>query len=170
MTGGTTSQDRRYEALAATYGPMIARLARGYERDPEKARDLVQTIHVELWRSLASFDGQCSDKSWVHRIAHNVGVSHMIREARTNHGQWVGLDDVELAGPQDAEVELDRAQRQQRMLALVHRLKPADRQVVLLHLEDLSAAEIADVLGMAPGTVSVRLHRAKAVLRTRIGE
>jgi RNA polymerase sigma-70 factor (ECF subfamily) len=164
------NQDQRYRALADAYGAMIARMARGYERDADKVRDLIQTIHVELWRSLASFEGQCSEKSWVHRIAHNAGVSHMIREARTNRTEWTGIEDIDPASPYDVEADVDLARRQERLLALVHRLKPADRQVVLLTLEELSAAEIGDVLGLTAGAVATRLHRAKALLAAMAGE
>jgi RNA polymerase sigma factor (sigma-70 family) len=165
------SRDDRYRQLAGAYGAMIARLARGYERDAEKARDLVQTIHVELWRSLSSFENQCSEKSWVHRIAHHVGVSHVIREARANAPDWAGIEELErVAGDDCPEAALNQAQRQARLLTLIHRLKPADRQIVLLTLEDLTATEIADVIGLNANAVAVRLHRAKALLAAMAGD
>src|SRR5690606_29774944 len=52
----------------------------------------------------------------------------------------------------------------ERLLATIHRLKPADRQVMLLYLEDLTAAEIGEVTGLSPGAVSVRIHRLKTLL------
>jgi RNA polymerase sigma-70 factor, ECF subfamily len=52
-------QDALYEQAVAEHGVVIRRLARGYEADPERRRDLLQEIHVELWRSLESFDGRC---------------------------------------------------------------------------------------------------------------
>src|SRR5690606_41720709 len=75
-------QDARYLEAARTHGAMIERLARGYEADPDSRRDLVQEIHAALWRSFAIYEGQCAEKSWVHRIAHNVGVSHMMTGKR----------------------------------------------------------------------------------------
>lgn len=170
MHGRLVSQDDRYRDLADRHGAMIERLARGYERDPVRVLDLVQSIHLELWRSLASFAGQCSEKSWVHRIAHNVGVSHLIREQRLARERLVSLDDVEPVAEERPDTTLDSEERRRLMLRFVHRLKPADRQIVLLHLEDLAAEEIADVIGMTAGTVSVRLHRAKALLRTMLGD
>jgi RNA polymerase sigma-70 factor (ECF subfamily) len=73
---------------------MIERLARGYEADPELRRDLVQEIHAALWRSFAIFEGQCAEKSWVHRIAHNVGVTHMMTRRRERKAQLVGLEQI----------------------------------------------------------------------------
>ena len=42
----------------------------------------VQDIHAQLWRSFAYFEGQCSERSWVYRVAHNVAVSHMMTRRR----------------------------------------------------------------------------------------
>src|SRR6187551_3462884 len=97
-------QDARYLAAARVHGAMIARLARGYEADPELRRDLVQEIHAALWRSFAIFEGQCSETSWVHRIAHNVGVTHMLTRRRGRKAQLVGLDEIaELPNGDDPE-------------------------------------------------------------------
>src|SRR5687768_18338128 len=106
MTGNTAKsrQDARYLAAAREHGAMIERLARGYEADPELRRDLVQEIHAALWRSFAIFEGQCAEKSWVHRIAHNVGVSHMMTGRRRRKVPLVGLDQIEeLPGADDPE-------------------------------------------------------------------
>ena len=54
-----------------------------------------------------------------------------------------------------------------RLLALVQGLKPADRQLTLLYLEDLDTASIADVTGLTAAVVAVRIHRIKAALARR---
>jgi RNA polymerase sigma-70 factor, ECF subfamily len=80
------SQDQLYQDAAAIYGAALERLARAYEADPEMRRDLVQDIHIALWRSLEGFDGRCSLRTWVYRVAHNVGASHILRQRRTIAG------------------------------------------------------------------------------------
>src|SRR6188768_3557912 len=101
---GKAPQDARYLAAARTHGAMIERLARGYEADPELRRDLVQEIHAALWRSFAIFEEQCAETSWVHRIAHNVGVTHMLKRQRIRQTQLVGLEQIEeLPGDGDFE-------------------------------------------------------------------
>ena len=50
-------QDELYHESAATYGAALERLARAYEADADLRRDLLQDIHVELWRSFQTFDG-----------------------------------------------------------------------------------------------------------------
>ena len=158
-------QDARYLAAARVHGAMIERLARGYEADPELRRDLVQEIHAALWRSFAIFEGQCAEKSWVHRIAHNVGVTHMLKRQRIRQTQLVGLEQIEeLPGDGDFERAIGLRSLADRLLAAIHRLQPADRQVMLLYLEDLTAAEIGEVTGLSAAAVAVRVHRIKALL------
>jgi RNA polymerase sigma-70 factor (ECF subfamily) len=158
-------QDVRYTQAATRFALAIERLARGYEADAELRRDLVQEIHVALWRSFAYFEEQCSERSWVYRIAHNVAVSHLIARRRLKAEALIGLDGIEeIAEPGNAEAEADQRLVADRLLATIHRLKPADRQVMLLYLEDLTAAEIGEVTGLTAGAVAVRIHRIKALL------
>ncbi len=162
---GKAPQDARYVAAARTHGAMIERLARGYEADPELRRDLVQEIHAALWRSFAIFEGQCSEKSWVHRIAHNVGVTHMMTGRRKRKMPLVGLEQIaELPDGDDPEHTTGERSLADRLLAAIHRLQPSDRQVMLLYLEDLTAAEIGEVTGLSASAVAVRIHRIKALL------
>jgi RNA polymerase sigma-70 factor (ECF subfamily) len=158
-------------AAAKRFAPAIERLARGYEADAELRRDLVQEIHAQLWRSFAYFEEQCSERSWVYRVAHNVGVTHMMTRKRLRPESSATLDDLEtLANDDDPEGVTGDKRTVERLLATIHRLKPADRQVMLLYLEDLSAAEIAEVTGLSAGAVAVRIHRAKALLASKFNQ
>ena len=162
---GQPDQDARYRAATTMFGAAIERLARGYEADAELRRDLVQEIHAALWRSFAYFEGQCSERSWVYRIAHNIAVTHVMTRRRLRPEALTSLDEIaEMAAPADAEATTDERRIVDQLLATIHRLKPADRQVMLLYLEDLTAAEIGDVTGLSAGAVAVRIHRIKMLL------
>jgi RNA polymerase sigma-70 factor (ECF subfamily) len=147
------------------HGAAIRRLARGYESDPDKQRDLLQEIHMELWLSLRSFDGRCSLGTWVYRIAHNVGASHVVRSRRLA-SRLVDLETLE-AGIflVDAEAQVDRWFSAAILLDLIHRLKPLDRQVILLYLEGEGAGPIAEVTGLSAANVATKIHRIKRVLK-----
>jgi RNA polymerase sigma-70 factor (ECF subfamily) len=161
----TPEQDARYQQAARRFAAAIERLARGYEADAELRRDLVQEIHVALWRSFAYFEDQCSERSWVYRIAHNVAVSHLIVRGRLKSETLVDLEELAgISSSEDPEASLDQRRIVDALLAAVHRLKAADRQVMLLYLEDLTAAEIGEVTGLSAGAVAVRIHRIKALL------
>ncbi|HEY2069258.1 MAG TPA: sigma-70 family RNA polymerase sigma factor [Rhizomicrobium sp.] len=163
-----TGQDQRYLQASAEYGEALGRLARGYEANTDRRRDLLQEIHIALWRSFGRFDGRCSTRTWVYRVAHNVGASYVIRRRREKTSALTGLDD--LVAPSDTgnpeRTTVDR-QEFELLLAMIQTLKPADRQIVLLYLEDLDAATIGEVTGLSPGAVATKIHRIKNILARR---
>ncbi len=163
-----SSQKLLYEQAADSFGDALSRLARAYESDAEKRRDLQQEIHLALWRSFAGFDERCSLRTWIYRVAHNAAASHVIRQARSNARTFVSLDDVDIAADfVPAESELDRRQHLDRLLGLIRELKPIDRQVMVSHLEDLDAASIAEITGLTAINVSTKIHRIKHILAER---
>jgi RNA polymerase sigma-70 factor (ECF subfamily) len=163
-------QDDRYAEAAATYGAALERLARAYEPDADRRLDLLQEIHVALWRSFASFDGRCSLRTWVYRVAHNVATSQVIRR-RSNAPALVGLDEIEsMSGVIDYEQGLDNRRTLDRMMMLIHRLEPVERQVILLYLEGLDAASIGEIVGISAGNVGTKVHRLKKLLARRFHE
>ncbi len=163
--------EEQYEGIAVTYGAALSRLARAYEADAEICRDLLQDIHVALWRSLRHFDGRCSLRTWVYRVAHNVGASHVLRHRRARASRMVSLDDLEVvADNYDAEAAADRRQALERLMELIRQLDPIDRQIILCYLEDLDAASIAEVTGISRGNVSTKVHRIKHILARRFLE
>jgi RNA polymerase sigma-70 factor, ECF subfamily len=127
-------------------------------------------MHVELWVSLGSFDGRCSLRTWVYRIAHNVGASHVVR-SRRSASRLVDLETVEAGiSPVEAKAQADRGFSAAVLLDLIHRLKPLDRQVILLHLEGEAAGAIAEVTGLSASNVATKIHRIKRVLQEKYFE
>ena len=155
-------QTEIYQQAVAEFGSALVRLVRAYEGDDERQRDLLQDIHFALWRSFAGFAGQCSLRTWIYRVAHNVAISARIRRRRT---PMVSLDEVtDMPAPYDVECEAGDVLALDRLRALIRRLKSPDDQVMLLYLEDASAETIAEVTGLSPGAVATRVHRLKALL------
>ncbi|HEX4098133.1 MAG TPA: sigma-70 family RNA polymerase sigma factor [Caulobacteraceae bacterium] len=160
-------QEARYRDAIAQYGPAIERLARAYEADADERRDLVQDIHVALWRSFEGFDGRCSLGTWTWRVAHNAAASHVGRRRRTPH-RLATLEQLESApAGDDPEAAAGERQVLDRLSRMIQALGPPDQQVMLLYLEDLPAAEIAEITGLSPGAVAVKIHRLKALLARR---
>lgn len=155
----------RYADVVHTFGAALERLACGYERDPEARRDLLQEIHVALWRSLARFDGRCSLRTWVYRVAHNTAISRVVRP-RAAEPILVALDDDldAVAQEVDREGSVDRHRALERLSTLIQRLRPLDRQVMLLYLEEEDAASIAEITGLSVANVSTKIHRIKQIL------
>jgi RNA polymerase sigma-70 factor (ECF subfamily) len=145
----------------------LERLTRAYEPDADRRLDLLQEVHPALWRSLASFDGRCSLRRWVYRVAHNVAISQVTRR-RGRAPAFVGLDELEaMPDGVDREQGLDDRRALERMMALIHELEPLDRQIILLYLEEFDAAAIAEIAGFSAGNVATKVHRLKKLLPQR---
>ena len=157
-------QDQLYFEAAEAFGPALQRLARATEANPERRRDLLQDMHVALWRSFAGFDGRCSLRTWAYRVAHNTAASHAGRERRIHRGT-IALDAAgDLPGAVSLASQLEQSDALDRLNAWIRRLKPPDRQVLTLYLEELDAAAIADITGLTPGAVATRISRLKSQL------
>ena len=159
----TAKQDGLYEQASAEHSAAVARLARAYEADTDKRAELRQEIHIALWRSFAGFDGRCSLRTWVYRVAHNTAATHVIKSKRARANGFVSLDDLE-AEPASASADADRQAALGRLMSLIQRLKPLDRQVISLYLEGEDGASIGEITGLSAGNVAVKIHRTKALL------
>ncbi|MEO0423880.1 MAG: RNA polymerase sigma factor [Pseudomonadota bacterium] len=153
------------------HGPMLARIAATYEADPMRREELVQEIVLAIWRSLQRFEGRSSVRTFIARIAHNRGVSHVGREVRRpqtfDHDEGVAHA---VAGPSlDPAQQVHAEQTYDRLVAAVARLPLGPRQVISLALEGFDNGEIADALGISVNNVGVRLNRARRVLREELG-
>lgn len=162
MINDHDQRDRHYQTAAAQFGSALARLARVYEPDPDQRRDLLQDIHLELWRSFSGFNGQCSLRTWVYRVAHNVGISKRLRKRKMH---LVSLEETsELPAAETEESSVDDIQILERLHTLIRQLAPPDDQVMVLYLEDLDAASIAEITGLSARAIAMRVHRIKSIL------
>ena len=163
-------RDGLYDTAIAEFGRALDRLAAGYEADAEKRHDLRQDIHFQLWRSFEGFDGRCSLKTWTFRVAHNTAVSYVNRERRNNAG-FVSLEEIErtLAG-EDRPPDIDHERALQQLSQFIRQLKPLDRQIMISHLEDMDTATIAEITGLSPANVGMKIHRIKNILSNRFLE
>ena len=159
------SPETLYHQAVDDYGAALERLARGYEADPDKRRDLLQEIHVALWRSFAGFDGRCSLRTWVYRVAHNRAISYVRESHSRSPGATVEMEAAEIpAETESREAAVDRTRARERLMTLVQQLRPLDRQIVLLYLEGMDAANIGEIVGLSATNVGSKVHRLKALL------
>jgi RNA polymerase sigma-70 factor (ECF subfamily) len=166
----TNSQDELYRKVEEEYGAALARMAHAYEANPDLRRDLLQEIHLALWRSFRKFNGRCSLRTWIYRVAHNVATSHVIRQTRGRRDapDFLTLEEAEVqASDENVEISADRSQALTRLFGLIQRLDPSDRQVILAYLEDLDAEAIAEITGLSVANIWSKVHRIKVVLARR---
>jgi RNA polymerase sigma factor (sigma-70 family) len=162
--------EAQFDRILSEHGAALSRLAFGYETVAGVREELVQDIALAIWQALAHFRGECSERTFVYRIAHNRGLSHVWKR-RPPHQP---LDDVaESDQPIDPRPHPDEqvAQIDQRMqlMSAIQSLPVAHRQMIVLMLEGLSHAQMAEVLGITENNVAVRLNRARNLLKDALG-
>jgi RNA polymerase sigma-70 factor (ECF subfamily) len=161
-----------YERAVAEYGNALKRLTRAYEADADRRQDVLQEIHLALWESLARFDGRCALGTWVYRVAHNTATSQVLR--RKNRGATLvsldELDTLDTPTDDDPQALVDEQRAMARLLRLIQRLQPLDRQIILLYLEGMDAASIGEITGVSARNVATKVHRIKSILKRRFHE
>jgi RNA polymerase sigma-70 factor, ECF subfamily len=160
----TSSPHERFDSLLAAHGPALSRLAASYTRGAAEREDLLQEIAFAIWRALPRFRGECSERTFLFRIAHNRAISYLGRRQLPLVDGDEHLE-VRAAAP-DPEKALSIEQEGQQLLDAIRQLPLPYAQVVTLTLEELSYAEIGEVLGISETNVGARLTRAREMLRT----
>jgi RNA polymerase sigma-70 factor, ECF subfamily len=149
------------ELYRASSGRVFALCLR-MSRDRERATELLQDVFVRVWEKISLYRGESSFTTWMHRLAVNVVLEADRKEKRRN-GRFEesdGEDGMELGVARTDSVH-DRLDLQQAVAAL----PPGARRVFVLHdIEGYQHNEIAQMTGLAEGTLRAQLHRARKLL------
>jgi RNA polymerase sigma factor (sigma-70 family) len=158
----------QYDRVLAAHGPALARLTASFEALPAAREDLFQEILFAIWKALPGFRGECSEKTFAFRVAHNRCLTHVWRRGKSPE---TGAEMPEVRDPRkNPEILAIEKSRRENLLAAIRTLPVNYRQVITLALEDLAPAEIAAVLGLTENNVAVRLNRARQALRNILEE
>jgi RNA polymerase sigma-70 factor (ECF subfamily) len=159
--------ETEFETVCRQFGDSLFRLACSYESAPDVRDDLLQEIRLALWKALPGFRGECSLRTFVYRVAHNRGLSHVWRRRQ----QARFTDDLpDVGDPQPtAESAAIGRDRLASLMQAIRRLPIPYRQVITMTLDELPQSEIANVLGISENNVAVRLNRARKLLREALG-
>ena len=159
------------EEFLREYTPALRRLAYSYTRDPHETEDLFQEIAVALWKALPRFRGESSPRTYVYRIAHNTATRFVTSKRRRSVLEGSVAEDYrETANADSPERDAIRNQQRQRLWNAVRELSVIDRQIVLLHLEGLSTAEIVEITGLSEGMAAMRLSRIRRRLAAQLNQ
>jgi RNA polymerase sigma factor (sigma-70 family) len=156
-----------HDAFAALAGAAINRLdaaARLILRDPERAKDAVQSALFRAWRDLPTLRDPERFDAWLHRIL----VRSCIEETRRGRRQRFDVELTEIDSPPAADGASAVADRDQLERGF-RRLEPEQRALIVLHhYLDLPLPEVAFALRIPLGTAKSRLYRALQVMRAGI--
>jgi len=164
-----TTQRETFLRLVDQYEPALQRLAGAYLDQPADREDLFQEIAVALWQAIQRFRGESSQRTWLYRIAHNVAITAATRvRGRSRREEPISEPFEQVSHLPSAEQDLLHREKQRLLIEAVRQLPIMDRQIILLHLEGLSYAEIETISGLSDTAIATRLTRIREKLRAQI--
>jgi len=158
-------RDSLFKAWLDEYGGMVLKVARAYTLTSEDCQDLVQEILLQVWRSLAQFEGRASASTWSYRVALNTSLCWRRNERVRQAGRRPLFEIHELPEPAgNDQPHPENRELIEQLYEAIHQLPKADAALVLLYMDDLSYRQMAEVLGISESNVGVKLNRAKKAL------
>lgn len=146
--------------LLEQQGDRLLRLCTLYLGDRMLAEDAVQDTFLRAIRAWPRFRGECAVETWLVRIAVNVCKSQLRSPWRRRRAPAEELDSLSVDAPEAPD---------DTVVCAVGALPPKYREVVVLYYyQDLKSAEIAQLLGIPLSTVTVRLSRARGMLKEKL--
>ena len=167
----TTDPQHDFLKLIEANRQRILRVCRVYCANRQDAEDLYQEILFQIWRGLPNLKQKEYADTWVYRVALNAAISftrkdkphrRIIPTAQDQLIEW--SDERQAAQGSDAAVDL------QFLYDAIAKLNVYERAIITLHLEEMSYAQIAEVMGMNANQVGVMLHRTKNKLAEVMSE
>ena len=155
-----------FEEIVCRWQAPLLNLAYRFSRDRGLAEEMAQEAFLKIFRNLGRWRGEAKFSTWMFSVA----VNHY----RTTLRRHVPLD-VELAeldavtGAGDLAGEMEAAANDSVVRRAVALLPPKYRDaIVVYYFKQQDVAETAGTLGLKPGTVKARLHRARKLLKTKL--
>jgi RNA polymerase sigma-70 factor, ECF subfamily len=155
---------RAFERLYREHAGRVYGLCLRMTRDVQLAEDCTQDTFINAWRALPKFETRSSLGTWLHRIAVNVSLARRRKSPPAESAP----EDGELAAP--SEWLLETPVEVHEIETAIGELPDGARDALVLHaLYGYSHGEAAEMLGVAEGTCKAQLHRARKLLRERLG-
>jgi RNA polymerase sigma factor (sigma-70 family) len=169
-----------YDQLVRKHQDRIYGLCYHMTSNHEDAHDLAQDSFVKAWQALKSFKGDSSFYTWVYRIAVNTCLNHL--KSRRNRTPHLSLNDLDINPENDPDLvalvsnrtprrDIGLGELQRRLNEAILKLSEEHRAVVTMHdIQGMPHDEIAEVLGVNPGTVRSRLFYARQQLQAWLAD
>ena len=168
---------RAFEELVERHKQKAYRIAFGFARDREAAKDLSQDAFLRAFMNLKNFDRRSGFYTWFYRILVNVCLDHKRRQSRRTDEEFNEAVENQLepshpvAAPPAPDKQVMASQFSRQVGAALEALPQRQRTAFILkNHQGLSIKEIAEVMESAEGTVKVHLHRAVTALRRNLAE
>lgn len=165
LIGASGADALSFDECYDRYAPMVTRWASRLANSPMDVDDVVQEVFCIVDRKLPKWDGQGTLSTWLFRITHHV-VRNWNRKRRFYRMFGFGSEANPLDFPSEQPNAADQMETKQAAAEVRHVLSKLPEHhrtlIVLFELEEMSTAQIAELLEIKVGTVRVGLHRARA--------
>jgi RNA polymerase sigma-70 factor (ECF subfamily) len=154
-----------FEELFIRHYPRVCGVLRRLVGQPDEAEDLALEAFFRLWKHRASVEGHA--EAWLYRVAANLGYNALrAGKRREAYESRAGSRAVELSEDGDPPAAYERSERIERVRQTLRRMTPRQAQILALRHAGLSYKEVAEALGLAPGSVGTLLARAETEFET----
>ena len=151
--------EKEFEKIVKQYKTNLYMICYMYAKDSDEANDFFQETLIRLWRGFAQFRGESNINTWLSRICINTCISSLRKKKK--HARTIPLSiDMELL-----EESSENGKQLGQMYRLINKLSVLDKALILLWLDNMSYAEIAEIMGISVSNVSVKLMRIKEKLK-----
>lgn len=157
----TDDRQQRFSAIARQYRATIARVCMVYATDGLCFDDLYQETLINIWQGLNGYRGDARMSTWIYRAAINTCISCHRRNRNYAPAVTSRLSDIPSDIADTGSSRSDRDEDLQMLYALIDKLSPLDKALIMMWLDEQPYDVIGDVMGMTAGNVAVKIHRIK---------
>jgi len=153
-----------FENIYKNYQAPIYRLCLGYfGGNHDLASDTCQEVFIKVWQNLDRFKGQSKINTWIYRIAVNtcINVLRSVKYKRQNAEFNISKMSETLEDSQNGEEPISKDEQLHAMYRCISILKPKDRSIILLVLDQEPYDQIAEIMGISENNLRVKIHRIK---------
>jgi RNA polymerase sigma-70 factor (ECF subfamily) len=144
---------------------ILHKLCRVYTNDNSEYEELFQEMMIRIWQSLENFRGESQLSTWLYRVCINTALNFRVK--LNNSKKFVALEEN---FPARFTFEDEKDEQLERLYAAIRELKPIDRAIVSLYLEEKSYDETGQILGISKTNVATRLMRLKQKLIEKLSK
>ncbi len=166
-----SKDDRPFQALFDRYHGIVWRVCYNFMRNPQDAEDLTQEVFVRVYRSLGTFEGRSSLKSWIYRIAMNTCTNEVRRRKRRPQAAEKDVDAMAeyLPSCTTTESEWQKLNLRGQMAMAFSQLRPEELDILTLRdVEERPYSEITELLSISLSAAKMRALRARESLKLNL--
>lgn len=154
-----------FEQIIKNNAAILHKLCRVYTNDNSEYEELFQEMMIRIWKSLDNFRGESQLSTWLYRVCINTALNFRVK--LKNENRFVALEED---FPSQFEFEDEKDEQVQKLYAAIRELKPVDRAIVSLYLDEKSYEETAQILGISKTNVATKLMRLKQKLFEKLSK